>query len=618
LTFLELNLASTMVLIKNRKISRYTILEDLSHRASGTVFRVDDPVNERDVVLRVFDANLPQQQKADFLLRFFEEARVLVKLHHPNIASMLDVGESNDSCFVVTEYVVGRSVEMLLGDCPVSAEQAIDIAIQAAAGLAYAHAHGIIHGGLKPSKLLLGDDGIVRITDFSVASLTETSISRIGLILYSARFVAPEQIKGQNTDARTDLYALGTILYEMATGQPAFGRKGGRIHEMMKEIVADPPDRPSMIKPGLPAGLETIICRLLEKTPEERYQSAEQLIADLRGLAPLPIIRIPASRAAALTSPSPLAASTATPYRHHGGTSSTGAVPQSNVSIDFETKLIADIELFKQHGDEILARAKASVPEALEVSEMSMRAAFTFPTICPEQLESQSSEPLQAAALPTGTLLAEMTNATRSQQNKEKHPKPLDYVDADTLSVRMRQLFDYLKDLTSNLNVVKPANSHVYHLLSVGEFTDLAWGHGMVHSQPYNSDIGARIDRITLNYTLTAPHSFEVKSDNISAESLRNKLKAAQAVYQEQAIAGKRGTTRESLFRIAGTIKLSADFFCDYKTGLVQLNLLNIERFGLERYRIAPENLKLEFCEEFARHILGQSNCLTDFLSRQI
>ncbi|MBL0166719.1 MAG: serine/threonine protein kinase [Propionivibrio sp.] len=226
-----------MVLIRNRKVSRYTILEDLSHSASGNIFRVNDPVNERDVVLRVFDANLPQQQKADFLLRFFEDARVLVKLHHPNIAAMLDVGESNDSYFVVTEYVVGRSVEMLLGDCPVSAEQAIDIAIQTAAGLAHAHAQGIIHGGLKPSKLLLGDDGIVRITDFSVASLTETSISRIGLILYSARFVAPEQIKGQNTDARTDLYALGTILYEMATGQPAFGRKGGRIHKMMKKSL---------------------------------------------------------------------------------------------------------------------------------------------------------------------------------------------------------------------------------------------------------------------------------------------------------------------------------------------------------------------------------------------
>jgi serine/threonine protein kinase len=302
-----------MILIRNGKVSRYTILEDLSRSASGNIFRVDDPVNERDVVLRVFDANLPQQQKAGFLLRFFEEARVLAKLHHPNITAMLDIGESNDSYFVVTEYVVGRSVEMLLGDCPVSAEQAIDIAIQAAEGLAYAHARGIIHGGLKPSKLLLGDDGILRITDFSVASLTETSTSRIGLILYSARFVAPEQIKGQKTDARTDLYALGTILYEMATGQPAFGRKGGRIHEMMKEIVADPPERPSMVKPGLPAGLETIICRLLEKAPDERYQSAEQLIADLGGLPPLPIIRNPRFKAATQTSSSSIPASSASP-----------------------------------------------------------------------------------------------------------------------------------------------------------------------------------------------------------------------------------------------------------------------------------------------------------------
>jgi len=527
---------------------------------------------------------------------------------------MLDVGESNDSYFVVTEYVVGRSVDMLLGDRLVSAEQAIDITIQAAAGLAYAHAHGIFHGGLKPSKLLLGDDGILRITDFGVAGLTETSTSRIGLILYSARFVAPEQIKGQNTDARTDLYALGTILYEMATGQPAFGRKGGRIDQMMKEIVAEPPERPSKLKPDLPAGLETVICRLLEKTPDERYQSAEQLIADLRGLAPLPIIRFPSSRGAALSSSSSMPASTASPSRHRGGTSSTGAMPQPGLSIDFETKLIADIELFKQRGDEILARARESAPETLEVSETSMRAAFTFPTICPDQLESQFSEPLQPSRLPPGTLLADLTSAARYLQRREVRPKPLDYVEADALSVRMRQLFDYLKDLTSNLNVVKPANPHVYRLLSVGEITDLAWDHGTVHSRPYNSDIDVRIESITLNYTLSAPHSFEVKRDIISAESLRNNLKAAQAIYEEQAISGKRGVAKETLFRIAGTIKLSADFMCDYKTGLVQLNLFNVERFGRERYRIAPENLTFKFCEEFARHILGQRNCLADFI----
>lgn len=606
-----------MVLIRNGKFSRYTILEDLSHSTSGTIFRADDPVNERDVVLRVFKADLPQQQKAEFHSRFFEQARALAKLHQPNIVPLLDVGESQDSYFIVTEYVVGRSVEMLLGDCRVSVEQAIDIAIQAAAGLAYAHARGIIHGGLKPSKLLLGDDGIMRITDFGVAGLSETSITRIGLILYSARFVAPEQIKGQSTDGRTDLFALGAILYEMVTGQPAFGRQGGRIHEMMKEIVADPPERPSMLKPGLPAGLETIICRLLEKSPDERYQSAEQLIADLRGLAPLPKIRFPKTRVAALSSSSSPPASKASPLPRFRGTSTTGAVPQPGLLIDFESSLTADIELFKQHSDEIVASAKEGASEALEVSETSMRAAFTFPTICPERLESQFSEPLKPARL-QGTLLTDLTRAAQHLQGKKVRAKTLNYVEANSLSLRMRQLFDYLKDLTSKLNVVKPANPHVYRLLSVGDLTDLAWEHGTVHSQPYNSDIDVRIESITLNYTLYAPHSFEVKRDIISAESLRNNLNAALAVFHEQAIAAKRGVAKEILFRIAGTIKLSAYFLCDYKTGLIQLNLLNVERFGCERYRIASEHLTLQFCEEFARHLLGQRNSLADFLSRQI
>ena len=205
-------------------------------------------------------------------------------------------------------------------------------------------------------------------------------------------------------------------------------------------------------------------------------------------------------------------------------------MPQPGLLIDFESSLTADIELFKQHSDEIVASAKEGASEALEVSETSMRAAFTFPTICPERLESQFSEPLKPARL-QGTLLTDLTRAAQHLQGKKVRAKTLNYVEANSLSLRMRQLFDYLKDLTSKLNVVKPANPHVYRLLSVGDLTDLAWEHGTVHSQPYNSDIDVRIESITLNYTLYAPHSFEVKRDIISAESLRNNLNAALAVF---------------------------------------------------------------------------------------
>jgi serine/threonine-protein kinase len=603
--------------LKNIKISRYTILEELGQSAFSKIFRAHDPINERDVILRILETNLPQQQKQALLQRFLEEARAVAKLRHPNIVAMLDVGESGDTHFLVTEFVAGRSIENLLRDGALPAEQAISIATQAAEGLAHAHAMGIIHRGLKPSKFLLDHDGRLRITDFGVAGVAETSISRIGQMLHAPRYIAPEQVTGQTADARTDIYALGAVLYEMATGQPAFGHQSGsKVHHLLKEIVATVPARPSTIRPGLSAALDAIICRLLEKSPEDRYQSAAQLVATLRRLKRIikPATKLTGT-ASTFTPPQPAPAT-----RPTSTTPAATPAPQEDVWRDFESGLVADIERFKDQSDDILARAKKSenqvANQTLQTSRKTFNTGADFPTIFVGHLASPAS------ALPklgVGTLLGDLTSAAQymTEQNKtnEVRSTALSNEEARAIDLRMRQLFEYLSDLAAQLNIIKPRIPHVYHLPSVGEIGGLAWDFGRVDCRPHGHEISSRIEQVSLSYTLSGKQSYELIRDAASADALRKALIAARAVFSEEQIYGTTGATREIIITIPGTIKVSAEFSVDYKTGTVQLLLTNAERFARAPFRIAPEALTLAFFEELGQRLLGRPNRLADYLT---
>jgi Tol biopolymer transport system component len=253
----------------------------------GDVYRARDPRLAREVAIKV----LPDSISSDpgRLRRFAQEARATSSLNHPNILTIFDVGESDRTPFVVSELLDGQTLREILSGGPLPRRRALEHAVGVAHGLAAAHEKGIVHRDLKPENLFVTRDGRVKILDFGLAKLTRperedvsgdgratrTEETQPGTVLGTVAYMSPEQVRGKPADHRSDLFALGAILYEMLAGRRAFAGEtaADSIGAILRE---DPLDRPGTAAP-LPPSLESVVRHCLEKNPEERFQSARDL-----------------------------------------------------------------------------------------------------------------------------------------------------------------------------------------------------------------------------------------------------------------------------------------------------------------------------------------------------
>jgi WD40 repeat protein len=272
----------------------YKILAALGAGGMGEVYRAHDSRLGRDVAIKVISADLSRDP--DRIRRFEQEARAAGALNHPNVCAILDIGTYKGSPFVVMELLEGESLRHRLEQGPIPVRKAIEWAAQAAHGLAAAHEKGIIHRDLKPENLFLTKDGRVKILDFGLAKLTRPEVlapsaeaavtiaaTETGAILGTVGYMAPEQVRGEPADARSDLFALGAILYELLTGRRAF--HGASHVETLHSILNDEPPSLSASGRDVSPGLDAIVRHCLEKTPEERFQSARDLAFALEGLS---------------------------------------------------------------------------------------------------------------------------------------------------------------------------------------------------------------------------------------------------------------------------------------------------------------------------------------------
>ena len=261
----------------------------------GEVYRAKDPRLGRDVAIKVLPASFSQD--ADRLRRFEQEARAAGALNHPNITSVYDIGSADDAPYIVTELLEGETLRQRIAVGPVGPRKAIDYAVQIAKGLAAAHEKGIVHRDLKPENLFLTKDGRVKILDFGLAKLKsekddggQTDLQTVsgtqpGVVLGTMGYMAPEQVRGKPADKRSDLFAFGTILYEMLSGLKAF--RGDSAADTITAILTKEPPDLSQTNKEVHPGLDRIVRHCLEKNPEERFESARDLAFDLEALSGL-------------------------------------------------------------------------------------------------------------------------------------------------------------------------------------------------------------------------------------------------------------------------------------------------------------------------------------------
>ncbi len=251
---------------------RYELEELVGSGGMSSVFRAHDTLLERRVALKLLHEHYGGDD--EYVERFRREARAVAQLSHPNIVTVIDRGEDDGRQFIVFEYVSGENLKAMVDrKGPLPVRQALELAIEIARGLAFAHAQGLIHRDVKPGNILLDENGKAYITDFGLMKDREASVlTRPGQALGSMDYMAPEQIRGEEVTAQSDVYALGCVMIECLSGQPPFAdRQGMRI--LWAHLQEDPPD-PSAGRDDVPPDVGWAITRALEKEPEKRPPTA--------------------------------------------------------------------------------------------------------------------------------------------------------------------------------------------------------------------------------------------------------------------------------------------------------------------------------------------------------
>ena len=283
-------------------IARYKIERELGKGAMGVVYLATDPTIGRKVALKTMRVDVQGLEGEELLKRFRNEARAAGVLNHPNLVTIYDAGEIEGLFYIAMECIDGVTLQRRIVEKGVlSADEIADVARQVCAGLDYAHSKGVIHRDVKPANIMITPDGTVKIMDFGIAK-AGSGMTSTGHVVGTPNYMSPEQVRGKALDGRSDLFSVGVVLYEMATGERPF--TGQNVTTIIYKIVNEHPPSPRDLDATVPGGLSAIVMKALAKAPDERYQKGADLVKDLQNYkqigADMPTVTrvdVPAQRA---------------------------------------------------------------------------------------------------------------------------------------------------------------------------------------------------------------------------------------------------------------------------------------------------------------------------------
>jgi len=269
---------------ENPTLGRYQVERELGRGAMGTVYYGKDPKINRVVAIKTLDlsAEFEGKELDQVKERFFREAETAGRLNHPNIVTIYDAGEEHDLAYIAMEYLEGKDLtDKIQEKKPLPVAWVLQIVMQVADALDYAHKLGVVHRDIKPANIMYNEkDSSIKVTDFGIARITDSSKTRTGVVLGTPSYMSPEQFSGKRVDGRSDLYSLGVTMFEMLTGEQPFG--GDSLAELMYQITNKKHPNIMRIRDDVPTCVRTIIDKALQKEPDDRYQTGEQFVQAVR------------------------------------------------------------------------------------------------------------------------------------------------------------------------------------------------------------------------------------------------------------------------------------------------------------------------------------------------
>ena len=582
----------------SKTLGRYRLLEEIGRGAMGAVHRAVDPLIGREVAIKTLHANLPDDG-GETRERFIREARSAGRLSHPGIVTIYDVGEQDGSAYIAMELLAGRSLQqMLRSPEPIALDAAVDLAAQLAEALEHAHQSAIVHRDVKPANVVVAPSGRCKLTDFGVAYVASSSMTQTGAALGTPRYMSPEQAIGQKADARSDIFSLGVILYEMLTRRSPFERpEDSSVFQLLYRIAREPHPALRVVDPRLPAALERIVDRALAKKPAERYPSAGEMAAELRRFA--------------------------RPSVHPGTYDKTLAVPAAQQA-ETRSQLIDDLEEFsKRWEQQEQARLRAEEEERLRKeqqvrswgeAEERKREAFQRERGGEGAPAGESDPRWQALEGRAGALeILRKQSALQPGRPDEGATKEKQQV---ALDQAMRAAFQYFAELTKEVNAVEPASGRPYEFLYLGRLPAVTLSDAWVDSRPAHIPGRDVCELIEFRYRITPSEAASATLLGDDVERCERYLASLKVAFQARHLAvNDFGKPTRAVVTVSGTLPCEIKIRGDYEALTATLELLNVRRFGRTRCVLPTAQFRASI-DDLARYLLGADDEFLRHVSR--